>query len=153
MAKEDVFVVHGRDIATKDAMFTFLRSIGLRPIEWGQAVGSAGKGSPYVGEVLDAGFEGAQAVVVLLTGDDEGRVKGTEELRSRARQNVVFEFGFFVGAIGRKNVAILYHEEVERPSDIDGLLYTVLDSGEGWKMKLGREMKAAGIEIDLNAAL
>ena len=51
-----VFVVHGRNQAAADSMFAFLRSLGLKPIEWDQAVAMTGKGSPYVGEVLDVAF-------------------------------------------------------------------------------------------------
>jgi hypothetical protein len=70
-----VFVVHGRDSAARDAMFTFLRAVGLKPLEWTQALKLVRKGSPYVGEVLEAAFRGAAAVVVLLTPDDEARLQ------------------------------------------------------------------------------
>ena len=62
-----VFVVHGRNEPARDAMFSFLRSIGLQPIEWSQAVAATGEASPYIGVVLDSAFDAAQAVVVLMT--------------------------------------------------------------------------------------
>jgi predicted nucleotide-binding protein len=65
-----VFVVHGRNEAARSAIFTFLRAIGLDPIEWSKAVTMTGEGSPYPGQVLDAAFAAAQAIVVLLTPDD-----------------------------------------------------------------------------------
>jgi Predicted nucleotide-binding protein containing TIR -like domain len=68
----------------------------------------------------------------------------------RARQNVVFELGFFVGKLGRERVTVLYESGVERPSDIDGLAYIALDEAGGWKLQLIREMRAAGMDIDLN---
>lgn len=55
-----VFVVHGRDNAIKTAMFDFLGSIGLRPMEWSQAVAFTNEGTPYPGTVLDRALEGAQ---------------------------------------------------------------------------------------------
>ena len=61
-----VFVVHGRNRAARDAVFDFLRSIGLRPLEWTQALKLTKKGSPYVGEILDAAFGEAAAIIVLL---------------------------------------------------------------------------------------
>jgi predicted nucleotide-binding protein len=67
---QKVFVVHGRNTEARTAMFTFLRAIGLAPIEWSEAVRLTGEGSPYIGRVLDAAFEAAQAIVVLLTPDD-----------------------------------------------------------------------------------
>jgi CAP12/Pycsar effector protein, TIR domain len=50
-----VFVIHGRDKRLRDGIFTFLRSIGLDPIEWREAVGMTGKSAPYIGEVLEYG--------------------------------------------------------------------------------------------------
>ena len=47
-----VFVVHGRNTEARTAMFTFLRAIGLAPIEWSEAVRLTGEGSPYIGRVL-----------------------------------------------------------------------------------------------------
>ncbi len=70
-----VFVVHGRDERLRKGMFAYLRAIGLDPIEWGKAVALTGKASPYIGEVLDAAFKHAQAVVALLTPDDEARLR------------------------------------------------------------------------------
>jgi len=69
-------------------------------------------------------------------------------LKPRARQNVIFEFGYFIAKLGRNRVAALCKEEIERPSDIDGLLYTPLDQSGKWMKKLAREINAAGIEID-----
>jgi predicted nucleotide-binding protein len=69
-------------------------------------------------------------------------------LKPRARQNVIFEFGYFIGLLGRGRVAALCEDNIERPSDIDGLLYTPLDQGGEWKKKLAKEIDAAGIKID-----
>ena len=71
----EVFVVHGRNDKARIGLFDFLRAIDLRPLEWSDAIALTGKGSPYVGEVLDAAFSNAHAVVVLFTPDDEVRLK------------------------------------------------------------------------------
>ena len=65
-----VFVIHGRNEPARKGLFEFLRAIGLDPIEWSEAIQMTGKGSPYIGEVLDTAFASAQAVVVLQTPDD-----------------------------------------------------------------------------------
>lgn len=70
----------------------------------------------------------------------------------RARQNVVFELGYFTGRLGRKMVCTLYEEGVETPSDYHGIVYIPLDSAGTWRILLARELKAAGFEIDLNRA-
>ena len=54
-----VFVVHGRNDQARDALFAFLRSIGLEPLEWNKAVQATGKPNPYIGEILDAAFSRA----------------------------------------------------------------------------------------------
>lgn len=98
-----IFVVHGRDVAAHDALVEFLRAIGLQPLEWEEAVREAGTGAPHIGDVLEHAFAQVQAVVVLLTGDDEARLRACHavpadgpaerELRPQARANVLFEAG------------------------------------------------------------
>ncbi len=90
--------------------------------------------------------------VILLTPDDVGRLKSEEgdELKYRARQNVILELGFFIGKLGRKNVCALYKGGVELPSDILGVLWTLLDDHGRWELDLAKEMKASGLNVDLN---
>ncbi len=70
-----VFVVHGRDRVAKDAIFTFLRAVGVKPIEWNSALAMSKKSAPYIGEILDAAFAKARAVVVLFTPDDLAQLR------------------------------------------------------------------------------
>lgn len=93
--------------------------------------------------------------VVLLTPDDHGglREKGADGLKPRARQNVIFELGYFIGKLTRKRVCALYIDGVEKPSDYDGVIFTLLDDGGAWRLQLARELKAAGFNIDMNLAL
>ena len=111
-----VFVVHGRNEVARKAMFQFLGSIGLTPLEWSEAVKATGKASPYVGEVLDTAFSMAQAVVVLMTPDDEGQLRldfrGEDEdtyeteLTPQARLNVLFEAGMAMGRDPKRTVLV-----------------------------------------------
>ena len=89
--------------------------------------------------------------VVLLTPDDIGRLQDDAgDFRPRARQNVIFEFGYFIGKLGRERVCALVKGNVERPSDYDGVVYVPLDDLGGWEMKLVRELTSVGYKIDLN---
>jgi CAP12/Pycsar effector protein, TIR domain len=72
-----VFVVHGRNRAARDAMFIFLRSLNLEPLEWNEAVQATGKTMPYVGDVLTAAFSRAHAILILMTPDDLAYLKQT----------------------------------------------------------------------------
>jgi hypothetical protein len=69
--------------------------------------------------------------------------------RPRARQNVVFELGFFIGKLGRAHVCALCEEGVEIPSDYSGVLFIPIDPVGGWKLALATEMTAAGIPVDM----
>jgi predicted nucleotide-binding protein len=86
--------------------------------------------------------------VVLLTADDQGGLRAGADMNLRGRQNVIFELGFFFGKLGRDRVAVLLEENVEKPSDIEGLVYITLDKAGAWKQVLARELETAGISVD-----
>ena len=97
----------------------------------------------------DVGF-----AVVLLTPDDVGARKGHEEnLRSRARQNVLLELGYFLGKLSRARVCALKRGDIEVPSDFEGIVYVTFDDAGAWKNELGRELQAAGFKIDWNLVM
>ena len=85
-----------------------------------------------------------------MTPDDLGGIRDGEH-HLRARQNVIFELGFFIGAAGPDRVAALVSPQVERPSDFDGVVYILLK--DEWRPPLCRELRAAGYEVDLNKVL
>ena len=60
---------------------------------------------------------------------------------------MIFELGFFFGKLGRDRVVVLMEPGIEKPSDIDGLVYISIDSAGAWKRELGRELEAAGISV------
>jgi predicted nucleotide-binding protein len=138
-----VFLVHGRDNDAKNEVARFLGKIGLEEIILHER--------PNAGRHLLTKFQeesqGAGFAVVLITPDDEGGLPG-EKARKRARQNVVFELGFFIGRLGTANVAALVRGDIEKPSDFDGVGYIPLDPAGGWKGLLARELKAARIPFD-----
>jgi len=144
-----VFIVHGHDAAAKVEVARFCRQVtGVEPVILHEQA-SGGKTvieklAYYAGE---AGF-----AIVLLTGDDEGGKRG-EQVTPRARQNVVFELGYFIGKIGRHRVAALYQQGVELPSDLSGVVWIAYDAAGTWQLPLAREMRTAGIVVDLNQAL
>lgn len=146
-SKAKVFVVHGRDEGPKLHVRGFLSELGLTPVILHE---QADKGRT----IIDKFEEEAQDVgyaVVILTPDDEGRLRNSDVLSSaRARQNVIFELGFFAGVLGRKHVCAIVKEDLEIPSDYDGVVYIPYNDSEGWKMKLFRELRSAGFDVDAN---
>jgi predicted nucleotide-binding protein len=142
-----VFLVHGRDEAVKFAVARFLEKLGLEPVILHE--------QPNKGQTVIEKFEANSDVrfaVVLLTPDDEGRATTGKDLKPRARQNVILELGYFIGKLRRARVCALYKEGVDLPSDIHGVIYVPYDGAGGWCLELAKELKAAGIDVDLNRA-
>lgn len=143
-----IFVVHGHDDGVKEAVARFLAKLELEPVILHE--------QPNRGRTVIEKFEEHSDVafaVVLFTPDDVGFPAGkVEETKPRARQNVVLELGFFMAALGRERVCVLYKSGVEVPSDYSGVLYEELDGKGAWRFRLALEIKAAGIEVDLNKA-
>lgn len=147
-----VFIVHGHDHGLKTDVERFVHQIGLEPVVLHR--------QPDKGLTIIEKFEEHSDVgyaFILLTPDevaytidqepigDEARVK-----ERRARPNVIFEFGYFVGKLGRDRVCCIYKEGVELPSDLTGLIYKkVSDTIETQAFSIIRELKAAGFNIQL----
>ncbi|WDG50453.1 nucleotide-binding protein [Pseudomonas chlororaphis] len=141
-----VFIVHGHDEGAREMVARFLERLGFQSIILHE---QANQGRTVMEKVETHGEVGF--AVVLLTPDDEGCAKGgTPE--PRARQNVLLELGYFLGRLGRDKVCALKRGAVEIPSDFAGVVWEPMD-GNGWKQALGRELEAAGHDIDWNKVM
>jgi predicted nucleotide-binding protein len=151
-----VFVVHGRNIRARNAMFSFLRALGLVPIEWNEAVLATGRTNPYVGEVLNAAFSRAQTVVVLMTPDDEARLRDEfhEEgdpphetvITPQARPNLLFEAGMAMGR--NEDRTVLVELGICRPfSDIGGRHVVRMSDSTERRQELAQRLQAAGAAV------
>ena len=144
-----IFIVHGHNNELKQETARFLERIGLEATILHE---QADQGRTII-EKFEDHAEVAYAVV-LMTGDDEARKRRTDDpLRPRARQNVVLELGFFAGKLGRGRVCVLYEAGVEIPSDYAGVAYIPLDDGGAWRGQLVKELRAASMDFDSDAAL
>lgn len=141
----DIFIVHGHNNEVKVNVARTLEKLGLNPIILHEQANAGKTIIEKFEEHSNVGF-----AVVLLTDDDLGKSNKDEDLRQRARQNVILELGYFIGKLGRNKVCPLYMKGVELPSDLYGLLYIEIDSTEHWKIKVAKELKAVGYEIDVN---
>jgi predicted nucleotide-binding protein len=156
--KSIVFVVSGRDLAARNAMFSFLRSIHLNPLEWIEAVRATAKTTPYVGDILHAAFKQAQAVVVLMTPDDEAKLRESlqqpsdppheKNLTPQARPNVLFEAGMAMAT--HEDRTILVELGTLRPfTDIGGLHVIRLDNTSQRRQELADRLRTAGCPVNL----
>jgi predicted nucleotide-binding protein len=143
-----IFIVHGRDEGPREAVANVLRTLGLEPVILNQLPNRSRAVIEKIEEHSDVGF-----AVVLLTPDDEGNLKGKTP-KTRARQNVLLELGYFLGLLTRRRVCVLVKGEVEIPSDWAGVINEEYDDqSPAWKMMLIRELKDAGYDIDANKVL
>ena len=147
-----VFVVHGHDSGLKAEIEQFLSHIGLEAVVLHR--------QPDQGQTIIEKFEKYSDVgyaIILLTPDevaytvDQGVLPAEERTTEmRARPNVIFEFGYFVGKLGRGRVCCIYKGEVVLPSDLHGLVYKKVDSSfESQAFGLMRELKTAGYQITI----
>jgi hypothetical protein len=142
-----VFIVHGHDEGAREAVARFLTGIDFQPIILHEQASQNRTVIEKVERHGDVGF-----AVVLLTPDDIGGSRDGEQ-RPRTRQNVILELGYFVGRLGRERVCALKRGDLEIPSDFGGVVYETFDASAGWKLALGRELRAAGYDIDWNKVM
>ena len=141
-----VWVVHGRNLRARDAIFDFLGAVGLEPLEWSEAKKLTGKPLPSVPEILETAFSEAQAVIVLFTPDDEARLReplrGAKEkphetnLTPQARPNVLFEAGMAMGSHPNRTILIEFGDDLRPFSDVGGLHLIRMDNSSEKRQEL-----------------
>lgn len=137
-----VFIVHGHDNALKQEVARMVEKQGLEAIILSE---QANRGKTIIEKFEEHSDVGA--AICLFTGDDYGKAKDATSENLRARQNVVFEAGYFMGKLGRGNVILIASPDIEIPSDLQGVVYTNKDM---WQTDVLRELKAIGYNVDFN---
>jgi uncharacterized protein yuaY len=142
-----IFIVHGRDLPLLMQVELFCRKI--TDLEVIVLKDQASKGATIL-EKLERHLNSETSyVIVLLTGDDAGRLFDESTEKPRARQNVILELGYAMGRLGRDRVAVLSEPRIEVPSDIAGMVLIHIDPSGSWKLELFNELKSAGIEVSM----
>lgn len=140
---QNVFLVHGHNHSIKQEVARFIEKLKLSPIILDEQVNE--------GKTIIEKFEHhaslSSTAVVILTADDIFFDDSGQKF-VRARQNVILELGYFLSSLKRYGVIALYEEGVEIPSDFAGVLYISLK--EEWQIKVAKEFKRIGLQIDLN---
>ena len=144
--KMKVFIVHGHDVAAKESVARFIEKIGCEAI----ILSEQANGGNTIIEKIEKNTDVGYAIVIYTPCDKGGKNKENAQLEPRARQNVVFEHGYLIAKLGRKNVSVLMRESVVPPSDISGLGYEPLDDNGAWRNNVAKNMKDAGYSIDMN---
>lgn len=143
---DKIFIVHGHDNGLKNEVARFLEKLKLTPIILHE---QASEGETIIEKIER--YSNVDFGIVLYTPCDKGGLANDgAELKYRARQNVVFEHGYLIGKLERKNVCALVKNDVEKPNDISGVVYISYDESGAWKIEIAKELKAAGYNIDFN---
>lgn len=139
---DTVFIVHGQDNELKNEIARFIEEIGLNTIILHE---KENKGDTII-EKIERYSEEANYAIILYTPCDKGCKNNENDLKPRARQNVIFEHGYFVAKFGRKNVVAILKDNVEIPSDISGIVYI---NYKDYKFDLMKELKSVGFNINI----
>ena len=156
--RNEVFISHGKDLKPMNELKTMLVDFGLTPV----VLSEQPSGSKTVIEKLETCSDVGYAFVILTPDDLGGYVelgskwsrprrlrKFLKTAHNRPRQNVVLEFGYFVGKLGRDRVACLLKKPVEQPSDMQGIVYlSFKESLEEVRAGIIKELNAVGYKIN-----
>jgi predicted nucleotide-binding protein len=144
LSSKRVFIVHGHDGQAQSEIALILTRLGLEPIILHEQPSQGMTIIEKLEKHSDVGF-----AFILLTPDDVGGQKNQKHnLLPRARQNVFFEFGLFVGKLGRNKVCCLYKGDVDLPSDLQGLVYLPFKSSVNEvQLDIVKELKSAGYDV------
>lgn len=138
-----VFIVHGHDSQLKESVARLVdRQQHIEAIILSE---QRNRGKTLI-EKLEKHSDVGGAIC-LFSADDVGREKDEKRGKARARQNVVFEAGYFMGKLGRDHIIIIADKAVELPSDLNGILYT---DKENWKHDVLAELEEMGYDIDFS---
>ncbi len=156
---KDIFIVHGHNEEMKQFVARIVTKLGLNPIILHEQI----NGGKTIIDKFEANAAKIRFAIILLSADDMAAsvkdLKGVDDkdlrtkLEMRARQNVVFEMGYFAGKLGRANMFYLLQDGVAKPGDLDGLVYTPYDKRGAWRFELVKELKACGYNVDANNIL
>jgi len=147
-----VFVVHGRDEKLKNQVEIFLGEIGLEPIVLHR---KADEGMTVI-EKFEKHSDVGYAFILLTPDDvayptsDDAKPDHDRKKENRARQNVLFEFGYFVAKLGRNRTCCIYKEGVTIPTDLSGLVYKQVGSSvEEAAFSILKDLKAVGYDVSI----
>ncbi len=138
-----IFIVHGHNETIKEKVARLLENLKLEPIILHE---QTDKGMTII-EKFEQHSNDVNFAIILLTADDEGKAKKEKGYKPRARQNVIFEMGYFFAKLERKNVFLLKENEVENPSDLSGIIYTPYDDQGAWRYSLVKQLRELGYNI------
>jgi predicted nucleotide-binding protein len=153
-----VFIVYGRDRKLYSEVCLFLRALKLEPLEWNTIVEATQRGTPTIIQILEQGFAMAQAAVVLLTPDDEARLRPhfhqedepeyEKNLTPQPRPNVLFEAGLALAKFPNSTILVRFDKRTRLFSDIAGVHLVDLRNDIETRAHFARRLESCGLSVD-----
>lgn len=138
---DKVFIVHGHNRQLRTEVKNVLLELGLKPV----VLSEQANGGKTIIEKFEEKSACVNYAIILMTADDEGKAKKDHDYKPRSRQNVILEMGYFMACLKRSNVFLLLEDDVEMPSDINGIVYASIH--DNWKQKLVQELRNCGYKV------
>lgn len=118
--KAKVFIVHGHDEASARRVKEFIKEdLNMDAIILMDEVSA----NLTIPEKFEQYAKECDYAIILMTPDDKFKYDGSNDVVYRARQNVILELGYFWAKFDRKRFAVLKRGNIEKPSDIQGVVY------------------------------
>ena len=134
--KNNIFIVHGHNGGVKDKVANFISKLGIEPIILNEQID---RGRTLLEKLEE--YSDIKAAIIIFTNEDAGS-NGDSEYEKKARQNLIFEAGYFLGKLGNKNIIVIAEQGVIPPSVLDGHPYFKMDQEEKWKTDITKKLKS-----------
>ncbi len=143
-----ILLIHRQDEGEKESVLKFIEKLGLRALTLREEPNAGKTLIEKFGKLCDIHF-----AIILLTPDGNPPQDQPGERKAWLSQNMIFEFGYFLGKLGPGRICALYKEGMKNAPDDWGVVNIPMDSRGGWRLFIAKEIKQTGIEIDLNKAI
>lgn len=116
------FGYSGKATDTANRIIKYLTSIGVKVRDWQIDFRPAGTILDEIEEAAKKALGG----IFLFTKDDDLLIG--DEVNAAPRDNVVFEAGYFMHAVGKERTLIIREKDAKMPADVGGAIYLELKS-------------------------
>jgi len=135
--KNNIFIVHGHNDSVKDKVADFIYKLGIEPVILNKQIN---KGQTIL-EIFEE-YSDIKAAIIILTNEDISNYNDDSEFEKRARQNMIFEAGYFLGKLGKNNMIVIAEQGVILPSVLEGYAYFKMDQEDKWKTDIAKKLKS-----------
>jgi len=133
---KNILIIHGRNDNIKDKVANFISRLGIEPIILNEQIN---RGQTLLEKLEE--YSDISVAIIIFTNEDMGNSNDESEYEKRAKQNFIFEAGYFLGNLGEKNMIVVAEQSVMLPSVLEGYDYYKMDSEDKWKEEIAEKLK------------